>query len=106
MEEPSFGHTHAAQNLPLGYGTAAPLYLNTGTWACLTPPAVDTVRTIRPTFVHLTTARDGDPRTARLLAWNASSESAETLRFQAERRYTEPKPCRCPSMASDTRPGR
>ncbi len=83
MEEPSFGHTHAAQNLPLGYGTGAPQYLNTGTWVCLTPPAAETVRTIQPTFVHLTAARDGVPRTTRLLAWNASSESAETLRFQA-----------------------
>lgn len=77
-----FGHTHAAQHLPLRFGPGAPQYLNTGTWACLAPPAAETLRTIRPTFVHLTAAREGEPRTARLLAWHASSESAETLRFQ------------------------
>lgn len=78
-----FAHTHAAQHLPLGFGPDAPQYLNTGTWSCLAPPAAETLRTIRPTFVHVMPARDGSPRAARLLAWNASSESAETLRFQA-----------------------
>ena len=78
-----FGHTHAAQHLPLAFGAGAPQYLNTGTWGCLAPPAADTLRTIRPTFVHLVPARDGSPPAARLLAWNAPSESAETLRFQA-----------------------
>lgn len=60
MEDPSFGHTHAAQNLPLGYGTGAPQYLNTGTWACH-PTAAETVRTIRPTFVHLRRRATGFP---------------------------------------------
>jgi len=78
-----FGHTHAAQHLPLAFGPRAPQYLNTGTWACLAPPAADTLRTIRPTFVHIVPERDGSPPSARLLAWNSSSESAETLRFQA-----------------------
>jgi UDP-2,3-diacylglucosamine pyrophosphatase LpxH len=78
-----FAHTHAAQHLPLGFGPGAPQYLNTGTWSCLAPPAAETLRTIRPTFVHVMPARDGAPGTARLMAWNASSESAETLRFQA-----------------------
>lgn len=78
-----FAHTHAAQHLPLGFGPEAPQYLNTGTWACLAPPAAETLRTIRPTFVHIMPGRDGVPPAARLLAWNAASESAETLRFQA-----------------------
>lgn len=78
-----FAHTHAAQHLPLGFGAGAPQYLNTGTWACLAPPAAETLRTIRPTFVHIAPARDGCPAQGRLLAWNASAESAETLRFQA-----------------------
>ena len=78
-----FGHTHAAQHLPLAFGVDAPQYLNTGTWGCLAPPAADTLRTIRPTFVHIVPARDGAPPSARLLAWNGPSESAETLRFQA-----------------------
>ena len=78
-----FAHTHAAQHLPLEFGRGAPQYLNTGTWACLAPPAAETLRTIRPTFVHILPAEGGSPPTARLLAWNASSESAETLRFQA-----------------------
>lgn len=78
-----FGHTHAAQHLPLAFGARAPQYLNTGTWSCLAPPAAETLRTIRPTFVHIVPARDGSPAAARLLAWNSSSESAETLRFQA-----------------------
>jgi hypothetical protein len=78
-----FAHTHAAQHLPLGFGAGAPQYLNTGTWACLAPPAADTLRTIRPTFVHIMPGRDGAAPAGRLLAWNSSSESAETLRFQA-----------------------
>jgi len=78
-----FAHTHAAQHLPLEFGQGAPQYLNTGTWACLAPPAADTLRTIRPTFVHLGAGRDGARPPARLLSWNSSSESAETLRFQA-----------------------
>lgn len=78
-----FAHTHAAQHLPLAFGAGAPQYLNTGTWSCLAPPAAETLRTIRPTFVHIVPERDGSPAAARLLAWNSSSESAETLRFQA-----------------------
>ncbi len=78
-----FAHTHAAQHLPLEFGAGAPQYLNTGTWSCLAPPAAETLRTIRPTFVHIVPARNGSLPAARLLAWNSSSESAETLRFQA-----------------------
>lgn len=78
-----FAHTHAAQHLPLAFGAGAPQYLNTGTWSCLAPPAAETLRTIRPTFVHIVPGRDGSPPSARLLAWNSSAESAETLRFQA-----------------------
>jgi UDP-2,3-diacylglucosamine pyrophosphatase LpxH len=78
-----FGHTHAAQHLPLAFGQGAAQYLNTGTWACLAPPAAETLRTIRPTFVHIVPGVDGAAPMARLLAWNSSSESAETLRFQA-----------------------
>lgn len=78
-----FAHTHAAQHLPLAFGPGAPQYINTGTWSCLAPPAAETLRTIRPTFVHIAPGRDGTPPAARLLAWNSSSESAETLRFQA-----------------------
>ncbi|HVE45413.1 MAG TPA: hypothetical protein VNA57_01515 [Acidimicrobiales bacterium] len=78
-----FAHTHAAQHLPLEFGAGAPQYLNTGTWSCLAPPAAETLRTIRPTFVHIVPAKDGQPSSARLLAWNSSAESAETLRFQA-----------------------
>ncbi|MGI8683907.1 MAG: hypothetical protein ACR2MO_02185, partial [Acidimicrobiales bacterium] len=78
-----FAHTHAAQHLPLEFGPGAPQYLNTGTWACLAPPAADTLRTLRPTFVHLAAGRDDSRPPARLLSWNAASESAETLRFQA-----------------------
>ncbi|MGH9282446.1 MAG: hypothetical protein ACRD0S_05865, partial [Acidimicrobiales bacterium] len=78
-----FGHTHAAQHLPLGFGRRAPQYLNTGTWACLAPPAAETLRKTRPTFVHIVPGRDGGPPSPRLLAWNSSAESAETLRHQA-----------------------
>lgn len=78
-----FGHTHAAQHLPLAFGAGAPQYLDTDTWGCLAPPAADTLRTTRPTFVHIAASRDGARPPARLLSWNSSSESAETLRFQA-----------------------
>ena len=78
-----FAHTHAAQHLPLDFGVGAPQYLNTGTWSCLAPPAAETLRTLRPTFVHIIPGRDGSPPVGRVLAWNSSAESAETLRFHA-----------------------
>jgi UDP-2,3-diacylglucosamine pyrophosphatase LpxH len=78
-----FGHSHGAQHLPLDFGPTAPQYLNTGTWSSIVSPTSDTLRTMLPTFVHITAADDGSPPKARLLAWHSASGAVETLRRQA-----------------------
>lgn len=78
-----FGHTHGAQHLPLDFGPTAPQYLNTGTWSSIVRPTSETLRTILPTFVHITVPDDGSPAVARLLAWNNANGAVETLRRQA-----------------------
>jgi UDP-2,3-diacylglucosamine pyrophosphatase LpxH len=78
-----FGHSHGAQHLPLDFGPKSPQYLNTGTWSSIVSPTTDPLRTILPTFVHITAPDDGSPPTARLLAWNNANRAVETLRRQA-----------------------
>jgi UDP-2,3-diacylglucosamine pyrophosphatase LpxH len=78
-----FGHSHGAQHLPLDFGPTAPQYLNTGTWSSIVSPSSETLRTLLPTFVHITAPDDGSPATARLLAWNNANGVAETLRRHA-----------------------
>lgn len=78
-----FGHSHGAQHLPLDFGPTAPQYLNSGTWSSIVSPTSETLRTMLPTFVHITADDDGSPPTARLLAWNNASGDVETLRRQA-----------------------
>jgi UDP-2,3-diacylglucosamine pyrophosphatase LpxH len=78
-----FGHSHGAQHLPLDFGPTAPQYLNSGTWSSIVSPTSETLRSLLPTFVHITAPDDGSPPTARLLAWNNANGAVETLRHQA-----------------------
>jgi hypothetical protein len=105
MEEQSFGHPRAAQNLPPGYGTGAPPYLNTGTWPCLTPPAAETVRTIRPSSSTSRRRATGFPGPPGF--WPGTPRRSRRRRCDSRRSGLTPSRSRAvaASMASDTLPG-
>jgi hypothetical protein len=77
-----FAHSHTAQHLPLDFGPSAPQYINAGTWSSVINPASDTLRQVRPTFVHISQPDGSGPPVARLLGWNGATASPETLRYQ------------------------
>jgi hypothetical protein len=73
-----FGHTHLAEERPLGGGDAR--YLNTGTWSAAVPrgdPA--SPAPCRFTFVEITDGPGGSGPAARLLRWNDEERRREAV---------------------------
>lgn len=75
-----FGHTHTAEQFPLGIGDRAPRYLNSGTWTPVVMATSDLLGAReRFTFVQITHDSRTGSHLARLLFWNDSAGRAEPL---------------------------
>ncbi len=74
-----FGHTHQAEQFPLGFGKGGPRYMNTGTWTPLVPQTFDLLGTReRFSFVQITRNPRGAP-VAQLLVWHDAANRTDPL---------------------------
>ncbi len=74
-----FGHTHAAEELPLAPQASVPMYLNTGTWSPYVRPGVER-RPSSPllTCVHIHAAHGADP-SGEVLVWDDDRDVVQPL---------------------------
>ena len=75
-----FGHTHTAEQFPLGANEDMPRYLNSGTWTPIIPEAFDLLGTReRFSFVQITRDPANQEVLVNLLVWNDNAGRAEPL---------------------------
>ncbi len=75
-----FGHTHTAEQEPLGDREDAPRYLNTGTWTPLVPDTFDLLGTReRFSFVQITREAERGAAQVNLRVWNDNAARVEPL---------------------------
>lgn len=75
-----FGHTHAAEQLPLILDSPTPCYLNCGSWTPVVPSALGgSSSSHRFTFVQITREPEVTTPVARLLVWNNSEGRPRSL---------------------------
>ena len=81
-----FGHTHTAEQSPLGKEPAAPLYLNAGTWTPIVPSAFSLIGA-RELLSFVEVVQDPETGMVRssLLVWNDAAGRAEPLRRELAR---------------------
>jgi hypothetical protein len=75
-----FGHTHAAEQVPLTTERRPPYYMNAGTWTPTVPTSFDLLGA-RETFgfVQVTRERGTGRPISRLMVWNDNADRAEPM---------------------------
>ncbi len=75
-----FGHTHKAEQFPVGGDDPAPHYINSGTWTPLVPDPYDLLATRdRFTLVQITRDTATGASVSRLMFWNDASGRPDML---------------------------
>lgn len=74
-----FGHTHIAEELPLGFNASSPMYLNPGTWTKMVYPPPEEGHIVRFPFVQITREPENTKPVAQLLIWNDAEGRIEHI---------------------------